>query len=319
MGGSDGVSTARRTGDLSGPERRAESRTAGRVRGWVVVALATVGLATWPLTGHAVAVPMPAVTVAAGVVHMAAMAVWLGGLVTLTMFLLRGTDRRVLGVILPVWSRWAALAVLWLVVAGLVHAVVQLGRVSALWETDYGRLLVAKVGILAAVLAVAAGARRLVIRKAAGSGLRRMVGAEVAATAVILALSSLLVQVDPGRAQAATEKSISGTGKSETLTTDLYTVQFNIYPVELGEYNTVHAFLYSPAGAPLRAAEWQLTARLLNPALEAAPQPIAGLETGNQALGSVSFPLPGTYELTFTIRTTEIDRATVRTTVEVGG
>ena len=313
-----GTDAALGTDNRSAPGSGAAGRTAARVRGWVVLALAVAGLATWPLTGHAVAVPLPAVTVAAAVVHMAAMAVWLGGLVTLSVFLLRGTDRRVLGVILPVWSRWAALSVLWLVVAGLVHAVVQVGRVSALWDTDYGRLLVAKVGILAAVLAVAAAARRLVIRKAAGSGLRRIVCVEVAATAVVLALSSLLVQVDPGRVQAAKEKSISGVGKSETLTTDLYTVQFNIYPVELGEYNTVHAFLYSPAGAPLRAEEWQLTARLLDPPLEAAPQPIAGLETGNQALGSLSFPLAGTYELTFTIRTTEIDRATVKTTVEVG-
>ena len=37
----------------------------------------------------------------------------------------------------------------------------------------------------------------------------------------------------------------------------------------------------------------------------------------NDALGSLTFPLPGTYELTFTIRTTEIDQATVRTTVNV--
>ncbi|KHD73329.1 copper resistance protein CopC [Actinoplanes utahensis] len=290
----------------------------GRVRGATVLLLAVAGLATWPLTGHAVAVPLPAVTVAAGVVHMAAMAVWIGGLVTLAAFLLRGTNPRVLGVILPVWSRWAALAVLWLVVAGLVHAVVQLGRVSALWETDYGRLLAGKVAILAAVLAVAAVARRLVVRRATGA-LRRLVGVEVAAAAVVLALSSLLVQVDPGRVQAARDRAITGAGTSETLTTDLYTVQFNIYPVELGEYNTVHAFLYSPAGAPLRAEEWQLTARLTDPALEAVPQPIAGLETGNQALGSVSFPLPGTYELTFTIRTTALDRATVRTTVTVTG
>ncbi|MDI6102262.1 copper resistance protein CopC [Actinoplanes sp. NEAU-A12] len=289
-----------------------------RVRVAAVLLLAVAGLTTWPLTGHAIAVPLPAVTVVVGVVHMAAMAVWLGGLITLTGFLLRRTEARVLGVILPVWSRWAALSVIWLVVAGAVQSVVQLGSLPALWQTGYGRLLLVKLGILAVVLAAAAGARRMVTSRRSGSGLRWTVGIEVAATTVILALSSVLVQVDPGRS-GAKQSAITGKGFSETLTSDLYTVQFNIYPVELGEYNTVHAFLYKPDGAPLTAEEWEVSARLLDPSLEAVKQPMAGLIPGNQALGSLSFPLPGTYEVTFTIRVSEIDRATVKTTVKVAG
>ena len=296
----------------------APRRRPHRARVAAVLVLAVAGLATWPLTGHAIAVPLPAVTVTVGVVHMAAMAVWIGGLVTLTGFLLRGTDARVLGVILPVWSRWAALAVIWLVVAGAVQSVVQLGSLPALWQTGYGRLLLAKLGVLAVVLAAAAGARRMVMSRRGGSGLRRAVGVEVAATVLILALSSVLVQVDPGRSTAK-DAAITGKGVSETLSSDLYTLQFNIYPVELGEYNTVHAFLYEPDGSPLTADEWKASARLLDPPLEAVEQPMAGVLPGNQALGSLSFPLPGTYEVTFTIRVGEIDRATVRTTVTVAG
>ncbi|BEL02760.1 hypothetical protein Q0Z83_009510 [Actinoplanes sichuanensis] len=289
-----------------------------KAQSWAVLGLGAAGLATWPMTGHAIAVPLPAVTITAGVVHMAAMAAWLGGLVTLSVFLLRGTHERMLAVVLPVWSRWAMLAVIWLVMAGAVQAIIQLGSVPALWRTDYGRLLLVKIGILAVVLAAAAGARRMVNRARNGSGLRRTVGVEVVASVLILALSSVLVQVDPGRSAAANEKSISGQGVSETLTSDLYTVQFNVYPVELGEYNTVHAFLYRPDGAPLQAEEWQLSARLTDPALESVKQPIAGILPGNQALGSLEFPLAGTYELVFTIRVSEIDRASVKTTVTVG-
>jgi copper transport protein len=289
-----------------------------RVRAAAVLAVAAAGLATWPLTGHAIAVPLPVVTVGAGIVHMAAMAAWLGGLVTLTVFLLRRTHERVLGVILPVWSRWAALAVIWLVVAGAVQAVIQLGSLPALWQTGYGRLLLVKLGILALVLGAAAGARRMVNSSRSGRGLRRTVAVEVVASVVILALSSMLVQVDPGRSAAAKQSSISGKGVSETLSSNIYTVQFNIYPVELGEYNTVHAFLYRPDGAPLQAEEWEVSARLLDPALEAVKHPMAGVLPGNQALGSIAFPLPGTYEVVFTIRTSEIDRASVKTTVTVG-
>lgn len=284
----------------------------------LVPLLLLCALATWPLTGHAAAAPMPAVTVMVGVVHMAAMAVWIGGLGTLLGVLLRGTDRRVLGVLLPVWSRWAVLAVVWLTVAGLVHAVVQLGTPAALWQTGYGRLLLAKVAVLAGVLAVAAAARRMVARvSAAGpSRLRRTVGVEVAATALILGLSAVLVQVDPGRT-AARDGAVTGRGLSETLSSPLYTVQFNVYPVELGEYNTVHAFLYTPAGAPLSPAEWQLSTRLVSQDLKAVREPFAPLPGGNQALGSVSFPMPGTYEIAFTIRVDDLNRSTVKTTVTV--
>ncbi|WP_229074551.1 copper resistance protein CopC [Actinoplanes sp. DH11] len=290
-----------------------------RVRAGAVLVLGLGGLATWPLTGHAIAAPIPAVTVAVGVVHLAAMGVWIGGLVTLLGFLLHGTDRRVLGVLLPAWSRWAVVAVVWLTVAGLVQSVVQLGGLPALWQTGYGRLLLAKVALLAGVLALAALARRLVTRvsTAGASRLRRTVGVEVVATVVILAMSAVLVQVDPGRTAAARSGAITGKGLSETLSSPLYTLQFNVYPVELGEYNTVHAFLYTPAGAALSPAEWQLSTRLVSENLQAVPEPFAGLPVGNQALGSVTFPIPGTYELAFTIRVDDLNRATVKTTVTV--
>ncbi|WIM99203.1 copper resistance protein CopC [Actinoplanes oblitus] len=283
----------------------------------LIVLLGLAGLATWPLTGHAIAAPMPAVTVTVGVVHLAAMGVWIGGLVTLLAILLRGTDRRVLRVLLPVWSRWATLSVIWLALAGVVQAVIQVGTPAALTGTGYGRLLLAKLGILVLVLVAAAVARRFVRRSEAGPGLRRTVGIEVAATAVILALSAVLVQVDPGRTAEAQAGAVTGDGVSQTLTCPLYTLQFNIYPVELGEYNTVHAFLYTPEGKPLPPAEWQISTQLAGQGLEAVKEPLLGLNPPHHALGSVSFPLPGTYEIAFTIRVDDLNRATVKTTVTV--
>ncbi|KUL27430.1 copper resistance CopC/CopD family protein [Actinoplanes awajinensis] len=290
---------------------------AGRSQGAAVILLGFAGLATWPLTGHAIAAPLPAVTVTVGVVHLAAMAIWLGGLVTLAGFLLRGTDRRVLGVILPVWSRWAALSVIWLAMAGTVQAVVQVGTPAALVQTGYGRLLLAKLGVLVLVLAAAAGARRFVRTSNAGNGLRRTVGIEVLATVVILAMSAVLVQVDPGRTAGAKDGAVTGVGVSETLTCPLYTLQFNIYPVELGEYNTVHAFLYTPEGKPLPPAEWEVSTQLVGQGLEAVKEPLLGLNPPHHALGSIAFPLPGTYEVAFTIRVDDLNRATVKTTVTV--
>ncbi|MGX6605305.1 copper resistance CopC/CopD family protein [Micromonosporaceae bacterium Da 78-11] len=294
---------------------------AGRGRALTLIAVALGGLATWPLNGHAGASPLPAVIVAADVVHMAAMAVWLGGLMTLTVFLLRRTDPRVLGVILPAWSRWAALAVVWLVAGGAVQAVVQVGSVGALWQTGYGRLLLAKIAVLAGTLTAAYYARRLVNRAqvpaAGATRMRRTVGVEVVATAVVLALSAVLVQVNPGRSAVADEAAVREAGVSQTLTCPLYTLQFNVYPVEIGENNTIHAFVYTPAGAPLPAEQWTVSAQLLGADLEPVSTPLLGLIPRHHAVGALTFPLPGTYELKFTVRIGEIDQATVKTTIDV--
>jgi copper transport protein len=292
---------------------------AGRVRIAVLLALTVGALTTWPLSGHAGASPLPAVVVAADVVHIAAMAVWLGGLVTLVAFLLRRAHPRVLGVILPAWSRWAAIAVVWLVGGGAVQGVVQVGSVGALGGTGYGRLLLAKIALLALVLGVAAYARQLVRRAqvpAAGAArMRRTVGIEVAATAVVLALSAVLVQATPG-SQAAERAADAVQGVSQTLTCPLYTLQFNIYPVQVGENNTVHAFVYTAVGKPLPAEEWSVTTVLQGQGLEPVTTRMLGV-LPHHAIGAITFPLPGVYEVRFTVRTTEIDQATVRTTVTV--
>jgi copper transport protein len=291
--------------------------SAGRGRSIALLALALGGMTTWPLTGHAAASPLSGVIVASDVVHIAAMSVWLGGLVTLTVFLLRGTDRRVLGVLLPAWSRWAALAVVWLVAGGVVQAVVQVGSIAALWQTGYGRLLLAKVAVLAVTLGFAAVARKLVHRAPGAAGLRRTVAVEVVATAVVLGLSAVLVQVNPGRSAAVDQGAVREEGASQTLTCPLYTLQFNIYPVEIGDNNTIHAFVYTPAGAPLPADEWSVTSRLLDQDLEPVTQPLLGLIPRHHAVGAITFPLPGTYEIKFTVRIGELDQATVKTTVTV--
>ncbi|MFI5892291.1 copper resistance CopC/CopD family protein [Actinoplanes sp. NPDC051513] len=292
-----------------------------RPRGIALAVLALGGLVTWPLTGHAAASPLSPAIVASDVVHMAAMGVWIGGLITLSVFLLRRTDPRVLGVVLPAWSRWAALSVVWLVAGGVVQAVVQVGSVPALWRTDYGRLLIAKVAVLALVLGTAFFARRMVNRRqvvtAGPARMLRAVGIEVLATAVILGLSAVLVQVNPGRSASVDQGAVRDDGVSQTLTCPLYTLQFNIFPTQVGDANTIHAFVYTPAGAPLPADEWTVTSQLLGRDLEPVTEPLLPLQPRHHAAGSITFPFPGQYEIKFTVRIGELDQATVKTTISV--
>jgi copper transport protein len=125
----------------------------------LAVLVTGAALLTFPYAGHAGSSPARLLTVPAGAVHVAAMAFWLGGLVVLGRYLLPRSDPRELAAILPVWSRWAAYAVVALVASGGVAALIEVGSLAALTGTTYGRLVVAKVVWLGAILVVAASAR----------------------------------------------------------------------------------------------------------------------------------------------------------------
>ncbi|BBH69286.1 hypothetical protein ACTI_59710 [Actinoplanes sp. OR16] len=291
-------------------------RRPGRPLGISVVVLALAGMLTWPLTGHPAASPQSAILVTADLVHLAAMAFWLGGLTVLAVFLLRRAATRELRVILPSWSRWAAISVYWLVAAGLLQAVVQTGTWHALVDSDYGRLLLIKTGLVVAVLAVAAVSRQLV-RRAVTTRLRAAVAAEVVIAVVVLAVSAVLVQTNPARTvDVEAEAAAKAKGFVTTLNSPIYAVQFEVFPAEVGEYNTLHAFAYTPAGKPLTVVEWKVTASLPERGIEEIENPVGSL-LGNQGLGNVVFPYPGDWQLKLTLRISDIDQATVTTTVPV--
>lgn len=290
--------------------------TAGRADRVLLLILGVAGLGTWPLAGHPIASPVPAVSVVVDTVHLGAMAVWLGGLAMLAGFLLRRADERELGAILPVWSRWAAAAVGALLVAGIVQALIEVNSVDALLDTGYGQRILAKVGLFGLVIVVAAFSRRLVIRQqAAGEPrrLRRLVWAELAVTAVVLAVTATLVQTTPARTAIAEERAA---GYFATrLTSSLYQLQVEVDPARTG-VNSVHLYAYTPDNKPLTVVEWRATAALPERDVEPIDVPLLKL-TDNHATGEISLPTPGDWKMRFTVRISDIDQATVTATVPI--
>ncbi|WP_428982960.1 copper resistance CopC/CopD family protein [Phytohabitans maris] len=290
----------------------------GRVDQILLAVLGGAAIFTWPVAGHPAASPVAAVSVVVDAVHLTSMAVWLGGLVMLIGFLLRQANDRELGAILPIWSRWAALAVCALVLAGTVQALIEVGTPDALVSTTYGRLIIAKVVLFGAVVAVAAYSRKLV-RERLGEGgprrLRRAVGVELGITAVVLGLTAVLVQTTPARTASANED-LGGPGfYSATLDSNLFKLQVDVDPARKGN-NSVHLYAYDKANKPLPVVEWTGTAAL--PANDVAPVDIPLLPlTDNHATGEITLPLEGDWQLKFTVRISEIDQATVTATVPV--
>lgn len=289
----------------------------GRADRVLLTILGVAGLATWPVAGHAAASPVPAVSVAVDMIHLGSVAVWLGGLAMLVGFLLRWANERELEAILPVWSRWAAAAVSALLLAGVVQALIEVAPLSALFSTSYGRLILAKAGLFAAVIVVAALSRQMVRRRQAAGRpqrIRRLVWTELAVTAVVLAVSATLVQTTPARTAAA-DPTVGAGYFTARLNSSLYQLQVEVDPSTTG-VNSVHLYAYTLDNKPLPVVEWSATAAL--PAREVEPIAVPLLPlTDSHATGEVSLPSPGDWQFRFTLRISDLDQATVNTTVPV--
>jgi putative copper export protein len=180
----------------------------------IVVAVALV-LAT-ALAGHARLGTPVAATVSVAVGHVAAASVWVGGLVLLLAGAypatspMRSTDRvRILAPVVGRFSDVAVLAVITLVATGTYSSIRAVGSVRSLTTTSYGVVLLAKLGAFAAALALGGINNRWTKPKlveaaerrdgdtAALPVLHRLVAIEVAALTLVVALSAILLGIEP--------------------------------------------------------------------------------------------------------------------------
>ncbi|AEV82087.1 copper resistance protein CopC [Actinoplanes sp. SE50] len=280
--------------------------------------LGVAALATWPLTGHPTASPVAGVSVVLDALHLAAMSVWLGGLVMLFAFLLPRANARELTAILPIWSRWAFTAVGALIFAGVVQALIEISTLSGLFTSTYGRLILVKAGLAALVVGIAAYSRKLVRDRTAEESprvLRRMVLAELAVTAVVLGVTSALVQIAPPRTAEASENTTTDTTVSQTLTEKTMTLQMDIYPATVGN-NSMHVYAYTPDNKPQTVLEWKATAALPSAGIEPIEVPLLRI-TDFHAIGDFALPQAGDWTFKFTARTSDIDQTTFTATVKI--
>ncbi|MGH2946013.1 MAG: copper resistance D family protein, partial [Solirubrobacteraceae bacterium] len=190
----------------------------GPSRSQALVLFAAMGALamTAPLAGHAASHSPRGLLAGSDTVHVLCMCMWLGGLVMLVLALPLGARALVpqdatplMATVVGRFSRMAMVAVTLLLLSGIVNSVVLVASFDALVETAYGRLVLAKIALFGALIALGAfNQRRMLpeLRVVAARGdppgraaavLRRSVAFEIGFAVLVLGVTSVLVATQP--------------------------------------------------------------------------------------------------------------------------
>jgi copper transport protein len=312
--------------------RVTKAKPLGTAEWGLLTAFGTLTLFTWPFAGHAWASPGRLLSIPADAIHVGAMAVWIGGLVVLARYLLPAAKADELAVILPVWSRWATYAVIALAFTGTIESLLEIGTFGALLTSTYGRLVIAKIVGLAAILSVAALARAWVRQRypvtvahalseeepppdeEGPKRLRSRIFVEVALAVVVIGVATALVQTTPGRT-AVSAAAPQQLAFNTTVDTPKLKLQIDLSPAQRGN-NSMHLTAFTKDGKPIRVIEWKATIALKEKGIESVEIPLLAI-TENHVVGEVQIPVAGDWELKATVRTSDVDQVTVDRKIRV--
>ena len=198
-------------------------------------------------------------------IHLMGVAVWVGGLFSLALDIpaairiLNERERReTLSALIPRFSIVAAMSVAVLALTGIYSAWTQVGIPAAL-DTPYGRTLIVKIGLICALLAIAAVNLIWVRPRLSGSDraaywLRRLVAAEALVAVLILLSVGFLTALEPARQTAAR----LGIGVEDSLTfsdvSEGADISVEVTPGRVG-LNTITISLRDDSGRPIANAD----------------------------------------------------------------
>ncbi|MFF4473964.1 copper resistance CopC/CopD family protein [Streptomyces sp. NPDC001599] len=161
--------------------------------------------ATWAMSEHASVGLQAGLAMPVDVVHLIAVATWLGGLTALLVALYRApADTPVPALAVRRFSRIAFGSVIALVVTGTYQSWRQLGSWTAFTDTRYGQLLLVKIGLVAVLVGVAYFSRRWT--------------AQLAQAAPAVAGASAARRAEKGAGKASTKASGTASAKAGTKT-----------------------------------------------------------------------------------------------------
>jgi copper transport protein len=301
-------------------------RTNGRDRTALLglcVLVAGALVVTPSASGHASTVG--ALAVASDAAHVFAAAAWTGGLgfVVLALVLSRSDRWPLAARAVPRFSMLAVGAVAVLLIAGTINGFLQVRTWSALWETTYGLLLLAKVGLVLPLLALGAYNNRYAVprlREQVASRIEqrrflRAAGAELAIMVAVVAVTAVLVNAEPARTElvmmhGSSEATVAmGNGVDCEVTAD---------PGMAGR-NEIHLMFSGHGGEAVELEEVTIAATL--PDEEIGPfrytaRPVPG-HHGEFVVENAQLPIPGEWQVRIEARRGEFELLTANASISI--
>lgn len=299
--------------------------------------LGIVLVATPAFSGHADSGRWIEVAKALDVTHVAAAAVWLGGVAMLLVAGLRsGVDPGDARTLAERFSAVALGAVIVVVATGTGQSIRQITTLDQL-ETAYGRLLAVKVVLVLGLVGVASLTRSALrgrlplddgvdadtdtgdagaspVSPSAQIGIvRRLVAAELVVALAVVGVTALLVDADPGYAVTRAAGPFD-----ETRVVGDVLVNVVVVPGEVGPTD-VHLYVDDPAGGLEPPVEASATFSLPARGIAGVPVPFARAGPAHWSANDVDLPIAGEWTLQVQVLLTEVDRVTATFTIPIGG
>jgi copper transport protein len=294
----------------------AAARVALDTQGKKLSALALAGLGVaLAASGHAAAAAPQMLTRPAVLLHGMAVAFWIGALLPLASAM-RAAEPRSAELIR--FSRAIPLALIALVASGGTLAVIQLRQFDALWTTDYGRVLCAKLVAVVALIGLAAVNRyALTPRIAAGDPLAaprlvRSIGLELVVALGVLGLVATWRFTPPPRSLIAAAESIVYLHiHSEKAMADL-----GIEPAGASG-RRIGVSILDGQFAPLPAKEVTLFFAKPDAGIEPLRMPATQIEGASWRVDDVQLPLAGIWQVRVEILVSDFEKITLEDAVEL--
>ncbi len=274
-----------------------------RQASWLIVELVVVACIGTALGGHARQSAYPVATVIAVTLHVAAAAVWAGGLIALAVLAVPAWKHinaaarpKFVGALVRAFGSIALVAVIVIAASGIVLGFAELSAVSDLWHTTYGKVLLVKIFLFASALGFAGWHRYVTDRRLAqsdGSEVARFEASSLVESSVlvgVLAVAAVLVALVPGRAIAARTNGLA----DSAVRVGAYTATVAVSPGAIGD-NEVHVTFTDKSGASAAAVKTTVvTLRAADGATRAVPMQL--LSPGHFS-GSATLTVAGRNEL----------------------
>ena len=286
---------------------------------------------TLAFAGHPSIQSPVAVFFPTNVIHVLAASIWVGGIACLLLALpaatrkLRPEERgRLLLGTMTGFSPIALGAVIAIAITGVVQAYIDVRSLSALFNTTYGLLVVAKVVLLLALIGFGSQNRQRILPAlkgiveraaslgATGVAARRSFRGEFALMVAVFGVTAALVSYAPPIDAAQGPVAINTTlGPAE--------LEMTVEPAKVG-LNSIHLYLINAKDGTQFTATKQLTVTAELPAKQIGPLPLSATVAGpgHYVLNGAQFSPGGTWQVQITDRVSAFNQYTTKVSVPIG-